>query len=136
MFRVQTLKAGKDGNTFGSSHYYYWLIGIGGNYSKIWQSPSGQALEQNPGKTLQSGKWNEVKVEMVDQNVKLYLNGKLEKDFDFPKDFQLNYGGIALATYNASAIFDDVKVEGPGIPTFPVSPKEKLATSWGALKAK
>ena len=135
MFRVQNLKAGKGGNTFGPSHYYYWLIGIGGNYSKIWQSPSGQALEQNPGKTLEPGKFNEVKVEMVGQNVKLYLNGKLEKDFDFPKDFHLNYGGIALATYNASASFDDVKVEGDGIPTFSVSPKEKLATFWGALKA-
>ena len=134
MFRVAKIDGG-DGNTFNSnSQYYYWLIGIGGAYSKIWQAPTGSALEQTPGDTLRSGEWNEVKVEMYGQNVKLYLNGKLQKDFDFPKSAQIEFGGIALATYNASASFDDVKVEGPGIPGLSVSSKGKLTTLWAELK--
>lgn len=135
MFRVAKINGGADGNTFNNaSQYYYWLIGIGGTYSKIWQAPLGSALEQTPGDTLRSGEWNEVKVEMYGQNVKLYLNGKLQKDFDIPKSAQIEFGGIALATYNASASFDDVKVEGPGIPGMAVSLGGKLATLWAELK--
>jgi len=132
MFRVGALDGGPDGNTFrNTSEYYYWLIGIGGTYSKIWQAPACKALEETPGDTLIAGQWNEVKVEMRGQNVKLYLNGKEQKDFDFPKDVQIESGGIALATYNASAIFDDVKVEGAGLA---VSSKGKLAVAWGELR--
>lgn len=134
MFRVSSIDGGADGNTFGRSTYYYWLIGVGGTYSKIWQSPSGKALEENPGQTLAAGKWNEVKMEMKGQNVKLYLNGKKEKDFDFPKEFHISHGGIALATYNASAAFDEVRVEGEGI-GLAVDSKEKLPITWGKIKA-
>jgi len=135
MFRVAKISGGGDGNTFNAaSQYYYWLIGIGGTYSKIWQAPLGAALEQTPGDTLKSGEWNDVKVEMYGQNVKLYLNGKLQKDFNFPKSAQIEFGGIALATYNASASFDEVKVEGPGIPGLSVSSKGKLTVLWGKLK--
>lgn len=132
MFRVGSLDGGAEGNTFNNkSTYYYWLIGIGGNYSKIWQAPVLKALEETPGDTLKAGSWNEVKVDMKGQNAKLYLNGKLQKDFKFPADVQIDFGGIALATYNASASFDDVKVEGVGLA---VAPKDKLATLWGGIK--
>lgn len=132
MFRVASLDGGAEGNTFNNkSTYYYWLIGIGGNYSKIWQAPVLKALEETPGDTLKAGSWNEVKVDMKGQNAKLYLNGKLQKDFKFPADVQIDFGGIALATYNASASFDDVKVEGVGLA---VSPQDKLATLWGGIK--
>lgn len=135
MFRVAKIDGGPDGNTFrNTSQYYYWLIGIGGTYSKIWQAPSGQALEETQGDTLEVGEWNDLKVEMYEQNVKLYLNGKEQKDFDFPKAVQIESGGIALATYNASASFDDLKVEGPGIPGLAVTPRRKLASIWGEIK--
>lgn len=132
MFRVGELDGGPDGNTFrDTSQYYYWLIGIGGTYSKIWQAPACKVLEESPGDTLKVGEWNEVKVEMKGQNTRLYLNGKEQKDFNFPEDVQIEAGGIALATYNASASFDDVKAEGPGLA---VNPGGKAAIIWGELK--
>lgn len=58
MLRVGALDPGGDGNTFNNkSQYYYWLIGIGGNYSKIWQAPALKALEESPGDTLKPNKW-------------------------------------------------------------------------------
>ena len=132
MFRVAALDFGANGNTFNNkSEYYYWLIGISGNYSKIWQAPACKALEETPGDTLKPNSWNKVKVEMKGQDAKLYLNDKLQKDFKFPADVQLESGGIALTTYNASASFDDVRVEGVGLA---VAPKDKLATTWGKSK--
>lgn len=132
MFRVSALDPGTDGNTFNNkSTYYYWLIGIGGNYSKIWQAPALRALEETPGDTLKPNTWNEVKVEMKGQNAKLYLNGKLQKDFDFPESVRIEHGGIALATYNASASFDDVRVEGVGLS---VSKLNKMTGLWGYIK--
>ena len=132
MFRVGSLDGGADGNTFNNkSTYYYWLIGIGGNYSKIWQAPALKALEETPGDTLKANSWNEVKVDIKGQNAKLYLNGKLQKDFKFSDEVKIDFGGIALATYNASASFDDVKVEGVGLA---VAPKDKLTTLWGGIK--
>ncbi len=132
MFRVGSLDGGADGNTFNNkSTYYYWLIGIGGNYSKIWQAPALKALEETPGDTLKANSWNEVKVDMKGQNAKLYLNGKLQKDFKFPADVQIDFGGIALATYNASASFDDVRVDGVGLA---VDPKNKITSLWGEIK--
>lgn len=132
MFRVGALDGGPDGNTFrDTSEYYYWLIGIGGNYSKIWQAPACIALEETPGKTLIPGEWNQARVEMYDQNVKLFLDGEEQKDFDFPENVQIESGGVALATYNASIIFDDVKVEGPGLA---VHHRRKLAATWAEIR--
>jgi hypothetical protein len=135
MFRVTRLGAAADGNTFGAvSEYYYWLIGIGGTYSKIWQAPAGQALEEAPGDTLTMDKWSDLKVEMKGQRVRLFMNGKQQKDFTFPAAVRIESGGIALATYNAKAAFDDVEVSGDGIPSLAVGPAGRLPLAWAVLR--
>ena len=68
------------------------------------------------------------------KQMKLYLNGELIKDLDDPKKPTLT-GGVGLATYQADVIFDDVRVNGPGIPGAAVEPSSKLAITWAHLKA-
>ena len=62
--------------------------------------------------------------------IKCYVDDKLEIDV---QDGSFPQGAIGVGTFNAEGHFDDVTVNGKGIPSA-VSPKEKLATSWGRIK--
>ena len=71
-----------------------------------------------------------LKVEVKGDSIKCYVDGKLEidvQDKSFPK------GAIGVGTFNAEGHFDDVTVNGTGIP-LTVSPREKLARTWGLIK--
>lgn len=131
---VRVQKLGSGDAQWATGAFYYWLIGIGGNYSKIWEAPSGAAVEGNPGSTLIANKWNEVKVVAKGNSLSCYLNGKLEKEYADKSDAH-PYGGIGLATYDAEAEFDDVEVKGPGIPGLAVEASGKVAVRWGELRA-
>ncbi len=141
LFRV--IETGKGGPHPGWStgKFYYWLIGIGNGspgYSVIWKAMGGPEanIEGTNGNTLKSGEWNEVKVEVTGSdkpNMKLYLNGKLQKDFTDSSQPH-GYGGIGLAGFISEVHFDNVKVEGQGIPGSAVSSYGKLALTWGYVK--
>lgn len=136
LWRVQ--KAGAGGTSWATGKFYYWLIGIenfGGNYSKIWEAPDGKAVDEKPGtERFAKGKWNDIRVEVKGNTFKMYLNGKLQKEYT-DKDGLLEWGGIGLSTYQAEALFDNVKVFGKGVPGgLAVDPKGKLALHWGELK--
>jgi len=130
MFRVK--KSGAGGTSWTTGDFLYWLIGIGGNYSKLWDAPAGAAVHDTPADTLKSGEWNDIKVVATGLDFVMYLNGKKQKEYT-DKSGKHDFGGIGLATYNADAFFDNVKVEGKGIPGA-VEPADKLATTWGRLK--
>ena len=137
LWRVQAAGAGN--TSWATGKFYYWLIGIegfGGNYSKIWEAPSGQAVDENPGtERLAKGEWNDIRVEVEGDTFKMYLNGSLQKEYT-DKDGLLEWGGIGLSTYTAEANFDNVKVIGDGGPGgLAVEPTGKAAVHWGALKA-
>lgn len=44
-------------------------------------------------------------------------------------------GRVGLLVWEGSSGFDDVSIEGPGIPGLAVSPKGKLASAWARIKA-
>ena len=131
LFRVKA--AGAGGTSWATGDFLYWLIGIGGNYSKVWDAPSGKAVDETPGDTLKPGEWNDVKVVAKAKEFVMYLNGKEQKKYT-DESGKHDFGGIGLATYNADAFFDNVKAEGPGLPGMAVNLTGKLTITWGGLK--
>lgn len=138
LWRVQV--AGDGGAAWTSGKFYYWLIGInghGGNYSKIWEANdgAGAAVDENPGtEILKKGEWNDIRLEVNGDTFKMYLNGKLQKEYT-DKDNLLQWGGVGLATYDAESLFDNVKVVGKGGPGgLAVNLQDKLTAKWGRLK--
>ena len=138
LWRVQEM--GDGGKAWTSGKFYYWLIGInghGGNYSKIWEANggAGAAVDQNAGtEILKKGKWNDIRLEVNRDTFKMYLNGKLQKEYTDQSDL-LQWGGIGLATYDAESLFDNVKVIGKGGPGgLAVNSQDKLAVKWSKLK--
>ena len=73
-----------------------------------------------------------LKVEVKGNSIKCYVDGKLEIDVE---DDAFPEGAIGVGTFNAEGHFDDVMVNGPGIP-LAVSPREKLPHVWGIIKAR
>ncbi len=72
--------------------------------------------------------------EQVMAPTKLQIFRQIDVFADFP-DFQT--GGVGFGLWNYTAIFDNITVTGDTIPNsgdFPVTPKEKLTTTWGNLK--
>ncbi|HIE29139.1 TPA: DUF1080 domain-containing protein [Candidatus Poribacteria bacterium] len=131
LFRVKD--AGAGGTSWATGDFLYWLIGIGGSYSKLWDAPAGAAVHDTPGDTLKSGEWNDVKVVAEGNDFIMFLNGKEQKRYT-DKSGGHDFGGIGLATYNADAFFDNVKVDGPGIPGAAVESTGKIATTWAQIK--
>ena len=71
-----------------------------------------------------------LKVEVKGDNIKCYVDDKLEievEDDSFPQ------GAIGVGTFNAEGHFDDVNVNGKGIPSA-VLTEGKLSTTWGWIK--
>lgn len=71
-----------------------------------------------------------LKVEVKGDSIKCYVDDKLEIDV---QDKSLPQGAIGVGTFNAEGHFDDVTVNGKGIPSA-VSSKGKLAQTWGCIK--
>ena len=132
LFRVKD--AGQGDTSWSTGDFLYWLIGIGGSYSKLWDAPAGAAVHDADADTLKSGEWNDVKVVATGNDFVLFLNGKEQKKYT-DKSGTHDFGGIGLATYSAEAFFDNVKVDGPGIPGAAVNFAGKLTTAWGHIKA-
>ena len=64
-------------------------------------------------------------------HIECWLDGELIFEIDDP-DFET--GAIGVGTFNAEATFDNVEIEGPGIPASYVDFSGKLATLWGNIK--
>ncbi|MFQ6043973.1 MAG: family 16 glycoside hydrolase [Candidatus Poribacteria bacterium] len=71
-----------------------------------------------------------LKVEVKGDSIKCYVDDKLEIDV---QDKSFPQGAIGVGTFNAEGHFDDVTVNGKGIPSA-VSPQGKLAQTWGCIK--
>ena len=141
LFNVQ--EAGEGGGGWTSGKFYYWLIGITADgsvgYSTLWKALGGSegSVPLEEPSTLILNEWNDVKVEIAGDSIKLYLRGELQKEISQSADYASDphtYGGIGLAAYTAAVSFDDVKVTGAGGATA-VESVGKLATTWGSLKA-
>jgi len=73
-----------------------------------------------------------LKVEVEGNSIKCYVDGKLEIDVE---DDSFPQGAIGVGTFNAVGHFDDVTVNGKGIPSA-VSLSGKPATTWGRIKSR
>ena len=73
-----------------------------------------------------------LRVEVTDDNIKCFLDDELQFDVN---DASFPAGAIGVGTFDAEACFDDILVEGPGIPATAVSWPGKLATTWARTKA-
>ena len=94
LFRVKD--AGPGGVSWTDGDFLYWLIGVGGDYSKIWDAPAGAAIDEAPGDTLNSGEWNDVKVVAQGNTFTLYLNGEEQKEL-----VEGDYRKLRAAAYRA-----------------------------------
>jgi len=86
----------------------------------------------NNNKPAEIGRDYILKVEVKGDSIKCYVDGELEIDV---QDDSFPQGAIGVGTFNAEGHFDDVSVNGKGIPSA-VSPTGKLATSWGRIKTR
>ena len=84
-----------------------------------------------PIETLPDEKTHVYKIELDGESIKIYVNDNMifdAKDNRYPK------GTIGLGGYGSLVQFDNLRIEGKGLPQSPVDPEDKLAVSWGLLK--
>ncbi|MFC1716035.1 family 16 glycoside hydrolase [Candidatus Poribacteria bacterium] len=82
--------------------------------------------------------WYTLKAIAQDKHTEFYLDDELVGEFGYA---ELRSGSVGLVVSNALVHFDDLVVTGPDIPdggpgvvSFSVRPKDKLAAVWGKLK--
>ena len=81
---------------------------------------------------IDKDEWYTLKIEVEGDSIKAYLDGELE--IEAQNDAHPE-GGIAFeGETNTVAQFDDLLVEGTGIPSSPVEAKGKLASQWAKIK--
>ena len=88
-------------------NFYWWILGLG-NKQHIVQRIGGktQNFPAVPGK-IQNNKWYTVRILVVGDLIRCYLDGKLVHDI---KDKTHATGGIGLATRSSQVAFTDVRV--------------------------
>jgi hypothetical protein len=87
-------------------------------------------IKVNNNKPAEIGRDYLLTVEVSGDHIKCYVDGKLELDV---QDNSFTQGAVGVGTFNAEGHFDDVTINGKGIPRS-VLPQEKLTTLWGRLK--
>ena len=98
-------------------------------------------------KEFQDGQWHTYKIEAEGENITVWFDGEKVLDFTYNKlnwgrpahavKEGLLHGKVGLMTWTGDmgmASFDDVSVEGPGIPGSKVEPNGHLSLTWGAIK--
>jgi len=134
--------------------YTYWMVRVQldplsyytfershSNSATIWRRDKGQHTKLMAGPALKQGHlethiW---KMEVKGDQISVFLDDELlveAKDNTYKKG-TVGFGGHSLdsATGKNVILFDDVSVNGPGIPeSLSVSPCGKLALTWGEMK--
>ena len=80
----------------------------------------------------EDGKWYQVKFQVKGSQFTVWLEGQQILDFQF--DEGAKKGRVGLGVYVGHVQFDDVKIDGPGIPSSDVEPSGRLTTTWGQMK--
>lgn len=111
-------------------YYYFRLDARAAEGPALIKSPNTIIIE-NRAKPCKLNQDYILKVEVNGDSIKCYIDGKLEIE---AQDKSFMKGAIGVGTFNAEGHFDDVTVNGEGIP-MAVSPKQKLTTSWALIKS-
>ena len=99
------------------------------------------------GKGFQDGDWHTYKIDAKGEKITAWFDGEKVLDFTYNKlqwgrpahavDEGLLQGKVGLMTWTEEmgmASFDDVNIEGTGVPPSWVKTSGKLTTTWGDLK--
>jgi hypothetical protein len=100
------------------------------------------------GEQFQDGKWHTYRIKAEGEDIAAWVDGEKVLEFAYNKlewgrpahavKEGLLRGKVGLMTWTGDmgmAFFDDVRIEGPGIPGTAVCALGKLATLWGKIKA-
>ena len=110
-------------------YYYFRLDERAAEGPGLIKAPN-VTMQINGGNPAEIGRDYVLKVEVEGDDIRCYVDGVLEievTDDAFPA------GAIGVGTFNAVGHFDDVSVNGDGIPR-PVAPRGKLPEVWGRLR--
>jgi hypothetical protein len=122
--------------------YYVAYLNVPDNKSELWRHSkpahdSRAAINSNfpAQKTkVENAKWMTVKIEIAGDKFTYTLNDQLQWE---AQDGQYKRGKIGVWTWQTAASFDDLSVNGKGIPTgLAIKPAGKATTTWAALKAR
>ena len=108
-------------------------------------------LDAGPHPLLHLKKWSHLKLSVEENIIAFSINGKQimgpmeilnlkgakHPEFNFDEFPDFLTGGVGFGLANYTAHFDNIAVTGESIPNrggLPVTPHEKLATTWGNLK--
>ena len=149
-----SMKQSHDGFAFGidskaSGYVLYFrhhkgLTGAGGSLVLRWMvenakggfKPNADVAEgADVFDTMDEGKWHVLKAEVSDKNktLKAWVDGKPSIDIKLSESA---FGKVGLwAADIGAASFDDISINGTGIPATDVQPVSKLSTKWGSIKA-
>ena len=107
-----------------NTNNFYVYVRVAGAFSEVMKVGVGQ---------IDKDEWYTLKIEVAGDSIKAYLDGELQID---TKHGAHGEGGIAFeGEANTIAHFDDLVVEGDGIPSSPVEAMGKLASQWGRIKS-
>jgi len=118
----------KDNRYFLDANYFLNNSGLYAQLKGDWPEIGGPRV---PVKGIPDVKTHNYKIELKGESIKVYIDGNIIfdiKDNKFPK------GTIGLGGYGSRVQFDNLKIEGPGLPASSVEPKSKLSLCWGKLK--
>ncbi len=115
--------------------YYYWRIDQRPATGPMLIKSPNTIIAQDPGAfpdaPTETGKVAVMKAVVTGGHFECWLDGNLLFEVDDP-DFK--FGAIGVGTFNAAAEFDNITVEGPGVPATAVEFTGKLSTTWADIK--
>ena len=113
----------------------YYTIEISGsdNNVKVFRRDAGQHANLFPGKPLADAGVQEYEAEItVEENdIIVVINGE---EITTVTDNMYTAGRIGVGCYASSNAFDEITVEGPGVPPSAVASESKLSTMWASIK--
>ena len=133
---------------------WYWFEPWG---SSIYMRPHVAGEDQAPdpipgalwdrGKTFQDSEWHTYKIKAQGEDITAWFDGEEIFSFTYDKlkwgrpahDVKegLKQGKVGLMTWTGDmglAYFDDINIEGTGIPGSVVHPNGRLSITWGSIK--
>lgn len=122
--------------------YYVAYLNVPDNKTELWRHAkpahdTRNAINSNfpAQKTkVENAKWLKVKIEIAGEKFIYTLNDQLQWE---ATDGQYKRGKIGVWTWQTGASFDDLSVNGKGIPIgLAVAPQGKMATVWSDLKTR
>jgi hypothetical protein len=99
------------------------------------------------GKEFQDGEWHTYKIQAEGEDITVWVDSEKVLDFTYNElnwgrpahhvEEELLQGKVGLMTWTGGmgmASFDDISIEGPGIPGTAVHALGKLAVTWAHIK--